>query len=73
MPNHFHILAVINSAHAVSPFIGYIKQETSATINRIEAPVGRTCHGIKYYDPSCSPAKINAINATFCALAAITT
>ncbi len=35
MPNHFHILAVINSPHDVSPFVGYIKQETSAMINRI--------------------------------------
>ena len=35
MPNHFHMLAVINNPHHTSPFIGYIKQETSAMINRI--------------------------------------
>ena len=35
MPNHFHMLAVINSPQDASPFIGYIKQETAAMINRI--------------------------------------
>ena len=35
MPNHFHMLAVINSSEDTSSFIGYIKQETAAVINRI--------------------------------------
>jgi REP element-mobilizing transposase RayT len=35
MPNHFHMLAVVKTSQDVSPFIGYIKQETSAMINRI--------------------------------------
>ena len=35
MANHFHMLVVVKNPHHTSPFIGYIKQETSAMINRI--------------------------------------
>ena len=35
MPNHFHMLGVVNATQDASSFIGYIKQETSAMINRI--------------------------------------
>ena len=35
MSNHFHMIVVVRNPRHTSPFIGYIKQETSSMINRI--------------------------------------
>ncbi len=34
-PNHFHLLILVEDPEKVSPFIGYLKQETAHAINRL--------------------------------------
>ena len=52
MLNHFHMLIVVDDPEQVSPFIGYIKQETSHCVNRMLGRRQKTIWKAEYDSPT---------------------